>query len=379
MSTDAFTDTPELLERIQRALADSIRPEDSKFLDVAAALEQMPGVEAVDRLCFRHHEYVIRVGMMAQLELTVAALQKVGALSLVSAPEVVASLPAGEPFGVLVTRYGACPGERLRSAVGQPLRDEAVQQLRHDLQTLARHGLVHPYARGLHHCLVGSASGPLLLDDWQALRQGSPEEAAELLEALDGSVIRQRQVLQRRASLVARPRTAEVFGAERVLLPVIHPVSRQAVLDNVELVVQAGCAGLFLINQGMSQREVLELVLEIRSGYPSLWVGVNLLGLSPAAALHARSTQGAIHSSAGVGNRERPRVVVRLEQRFLQGLTRRTGPGNIRRWLHARSVPISSTSESQNVHSVVANEGSPSVSTTSPKCRTTSAPALTEH
>lgn len=285
VTTDPPTNPSELLERIQRALANSTRAEDSKFLDVAAAVEQMPGIEALARLSFRHHEYVIRMGMMAQLELTVAALQKVAPWALVSAPEVVACLPAGAPFGVLITRYGACPGERLRSAVGQPLGDAAVQQLRQDLQTLADHGLVHEYARGLHHCLVSSVSGRLLLDDWQALRQGSPAEAAEVLERLDWAVTRQRQVLQRRASLAVRPRTAEVFGAERVLLPVVHPVSRQAALDNVELVVQAGCAGLFLINQGMSQRDVLELVMEIRSGYPSLWVGVNLIGLSPAAAL----------------------------------------------------------------------------------------------
>src|SRR5690554_7351460 len=125
MSSDPLTDTSALFGLIQRALADSTRAEDSKFLDVAAALEQMPGIEALGRLCFRHHEYVIRVGMMASLELMVAALQKVARLqevapgSLVSAPEVVACLPAGEPFGVLITRYGACPGERLRSAVGQ--------------------------------------------------------------------------------------------------------------------------------------------------------------------------------------------------------------------------------------------------------------------
>jgi len=71
-----------------------------------------------------------------------------------------------------------------------------VQQLRQDLQTLADHGLVHAYARGLHHCLVSSVSGTLVLNAWHTLRKGSPAEAAELLELLDWAVTRQRQMLQ---------------------------------------------------------------------------------------------------------------------------------------------------------------------------------------
>lgn len=77
----------------------------------------------------------------------------------------------------------------------------------------------------------------------------------------------------------------QIFGTERVLLPVIHPVSWDAALANVELVVDVGCPGIFLIDQGMAQAQVLELVLAVRKRFPKLWVGVNLLGLSPAAAL----------------------------------------------------------------------------------------------
>jgi uncharacterized protein len=77
-------------------------------------------------------------------------------------------------------------------------------------------------------------------------------------------------------------RIAEVFGAPRVLLPVIHPVGRAEALASVEVAVAAGVKGVFLINQGMSERQVLALMMELRGLHPTLWVGVNLLGFSPA-------------------------------------------------------------------------------------------------
>lgn len=75
------------------------------------------------------------------------------------------------------------------------------------------------------------------------------------------------------------------FGASRVLLPVVHPVSRHEALVSVRVAVDAGCKGVFLINQGLSDDEVLALVLEVRGRHPALWVGLNLLGLPPAGAL----------------------------------------------------------------------------------------------
>jgi predicted TIM-barrel enzyme len=77
-------------------------------------------------------------------------------------------------------------------------------------------------------------------------------------------------------------RVSEVFGVSRVLLPVIHPVSRDDALVSVEVAVAAAVKGVFVINQGMSEKQVLALMMEIRGRHPSLWVGVNLLGFSPA-------------------------------------------------------------------------------------------------
>lgn len=73
-------------------------------------------------------------------------------------------------------------------------------------------------------------------------------------------------------------RIRAIFGHAPVLLPVIHPVGRREAMTSVRISVEAGCKGVFLINQGMSAEEVLELVMVVKAEHPSLWVGVNLLG-----------------------------------------------------------------------------------------------------
>jgi len=54
-------------------------------------------------------------------------------------------------------------------------------------------------------------------------------------------------------------RIEQVFGVPRVLLPVVHPVGRREALASVEVAAAAGVRGVFLIDQGMSEPEVLEL------------------------------------------------------------------------------------------------------------------------
>jgi uncharacterized protein len=80
-------------------------------------------------------------------------------------------------------------------------------------------------------------------------------------------------------------RIRDVFGVDRVVLPVVHPVGRTEALASVEIAHAAGAKGVFTINQGMNDDQVLALVREIRLRYPALWIGVNLLGNSPAKAL----------------------------------------------------------------------------------------------
>jgi predicted TIM-barrel enzyme len=75
------------------------------------------------------------------------------------------------------------------------------------------------------------------------------------------------------------------FGLPRVLLPVIHPVTREAALTSIRVVVEARCRGIFLIDQGMEEADVLRLVNDVRLLHPTLWIGVNLLHRRPAEAL----------------------------------------------------------------------------------------------
>jgi hypothetical protein len=73
----------------------------------------------------------------------------------------------------------------------------------------------------------------------------------------------------------------QVFGRSRVLLPVIHPVSKTTALDSIQTAVESDADGIFLINQGMSTAQVLGFIPEVHQRYPDLWIGVNLLGAEP--------------------------------------------------------------------------------------------------
>ena len=72
-------------------------------------------------------------------------------------------------------------------------------------------------------------------------------------------------------------RIDEVFGKSPVLLPVIHPISRADALRAVSVAHSLGVKGVFLIDQGMSERDVLVLARMVREAYPTLWIGLNLL------------------------------------------------------------------------------------------------------
>ena len=71
-------------------------------------------------------------------------------------------------------------------------------------------------------------------------------------------------------------RVRATFGRDHVLLPVVHPVDRASALVAVDVAVGAAADGVFLIDQGLSEREVLDLIVEVRARHPALWVGVNL-------------------------------------------------------------------------------------------------------
>ena len=110
-------------------------------------------------------------------------------------------------------------------------------------------------------------------------------------------------------------RIADVFKRSRVLLPVVHPVTRDHALMAVDVAVAAGADGVFLINQGLNEHEVVALIGEVYRLHPTFWVGVNLLSRTPAEALaFALAGNGRIDGiwsdNAGVDERaaEQPRA-----------------------------------------------------------------------
>ena len=80
-------------------------------------------------------------------------------------------------------------------------------------------------------------------------------------------------------------RIADVFGTSPVLLPVVHPIGREEALASIRIAHDLGVRGVFLIDQGMVERDVLLLMHEVRERYPSLWIGLNLLSRTPERAL----------------------------------------------------------------------------------------------
>lgn len=94
------------------------------------------------------------------------------------------------------------------------------------------------------------------------------------------------------------------FSRERAFLPVIHlPYGESGAFVAIDVAIEAGADGVFLINQGMSATGVLRLLPELTQRYPDLWVGVNLLGQSPDQILglsEARQMAGIWADDAGV-------------------------------------------------------------------------------
>ena len=64
------------------------------------------------------------------------------------------------------------------------------------------------------------------------------------------------------------------------VLPVIHAWDHRQVTRNVQVAVREGAHGVFLINHDFALDGLLPLIREVRIRYPSLWLGVNFLGVT---------------------------------------------------------------------------------------------------
>lgn len=65
---------------------------------------------------------------------------------------------------------------------------------------------------------------------------------------------------------------------KNILIPVIHFVSEDQVLRNIDTCLECGISKVFLINHISSSRKLLECVEKIKKSY-DLWIGVNMLDL----------------------------------------------------------------------------------------------------
>lgn len=76
-------------------------------------------------------------------------------------------------------------------------------------------------------------------------------------------------------------RFSQVFSNPRVVLPVIHVETQDQALRNVLIARDAGADGVFLINHGMPDANLLAIHASVATVHPDWWIGVNCLGLSP--------------------------------------------------------------------------------------------------
>lgn len=62
------------------------------------------------------------------------------------------------------------------------------------------------------------------------------------------------------------------------IIPVVHMLNRNQVLTNVRTCIECGIKKVFLINHAVSIEDLIECAHFVKSKYPELWVGINMLG-----------------------------------------------------------------------------------------------------
>lgn len=65
-----------------------------------------------------------------------------------------------------------------------------------------------------------------------------------------------------------------------VVLPVIHVLDSDCTARNVEILLEAGAQGCFLINHDFEPEKFLPIIRDTRAAFPSLWMAVNFLAVT---------------------------------------------------------------------------------------------------
>lgn len=76
-------------------------------------------------------------------------------------------------------------------------------------------------------------------------------------------------------------RFRDLFKNRHVILPVIHAVSADQTLKNVELARDCRCDGAFLINHSAGHEELVDWHARTVARFPDFWIGINSLGMQP--------------------------------------------------------------------------------------------------
>ena len=69
-------------------------------------------------------------------------------------------------------------------------------------------------------------------------------------------------------------------SAGPAVTPVIHVVDRDRTLSNISHVIDAGAAGVFLINHDFDVDKFLPILRAVRTACPDLWLGANFLAVT---------------------------------------------------------------------------------------------------
>lgn len=87
---------------------------------------------------------------------------------------------------------------------------------------------------------------------------------------------------------MSRKSYREVFPKRHTFLPVIHVLSAEQAYQNTAIALDNGADGVFLINHAISAATLLEHYQRVREWcQPNAWIGLNLLRMRRADALHA--------------------------------------------------------------------------------------------
>lgn len=64
------------------------------------------------------------------------------------------------------------------------------------------------------------------------------------------------------------------------VFPVIHVLSSEQTIRNVNIAIEEGCPGVFLINHDFEIEPFLPIIREVRQKFPEVWMGINFLAVT---------------------------------------------------------------------------------------------------